>query len=187
MIGAVTLVATIREHRAWFQTAADLSGLAIVQCALFYWFQVPSWRTSWRADAEQPQPRRDQFSIADIAVATTVVALLLALVIRYSPAIRPVTYWSVLAATWFGGAAITTCIAKAMTSKQILKAVALLSTGLVLAYVGTYAIAVADSIVNEGPFNANSVRMFASYYGQIVWGYLLTFVVFAALGRVSPS
>jgi hypothetical protein len=141
----------------------------------------------WLADSDQRLSRRDQFSIADIVIATTVIAVLLSLAIRYSPAIQPVAYWLVLAAAWFGGAAVTTCIAKAMTSKQTLRALLLLSIGLILAYVGTYAIAAADSIVDEGRITAATVRLFASFYVRIVWGYFLTFMIFAGFGRASPS
>jgi hypothetical protein len=187
VVGATTLLGAVREYREWLQTAADFSGLAIIQCALFFWFQVPKWQSSWSANSNQRESRNDQFAIADIVIATTVIALLFSLAIRYSPAIRPAAYWLVLAAAWSGGGVVTTCIAKGMTSKKILRTIVLISIGAALAFVGTYAIAVADSIADEGRVSEASVRIFASFYGRIVWGYLLTFACFASLARISPS
>ncbi len=183
VIAATLLLSVLRESRDWFQTAADFSGITIMQCMLFFWFQVPRWRTSGSIGSNARQGRGDQFGIADIAIVTTVMAILFALAVRYSPSIKPVGYWLVLTATWVGGATVTTCIAAGITSKSIWRALLFLMLALSLAVFGTYGIAIADSIVDEGKVSYETVNRFASYYGRVVWGYLLTFLFFSCFAR----
>ncbi len=187
VIGASSLLGLVREHRPWFQTAADLAGIAIVQCVFFAWIQVPRWRGSWKATTDRQQMSEDQFAIADIAIATTVIAILFSFAIRYSPEIRPVAYWLVLAAVWIGGSATTTCIAKGMTSKETWRTLVLFAAAISLAFIGTYSVAAIDSIIDEGQISEVGIRNLAAFYGRIVFGYLLTFAFFASLTRISPQ
>ncbi len=182
---AAVLLGLLREDRAEFQTAADLAGFAIVQSLVFYLFQVPSWHADWGAGPDKPTHNSEQFTIADIAISTTVIAVLLAIAIRYSPSIQPVRYWIVIALAWLGGALVTTCVGLGMTSRSFPRSIALVLLALAIAVAGTYAIAAADSIVDEGKLSYDTIRLFGSFYGRIVAGYVGTFTLLAATARLS--
>jgi hypothetical protein len=184
VIAASWLFGQLRDTRPWLQTIADFSGLAIAQCTIFFWLQVPAWRMG-RPDSNRQQPiSGNQFGIADIAIATLVVALLLALMIRYSPPIQILGYWLMSIAVWTGGAAVTMLLAKGMTSAGTSRTLLMLSLSLIFALSGTYAIGIADSIVDRGQLLLNEVESFAAFYGRIVWGYWITFAFFACFARI---
>jgi len=182
--GSAFLFGLLRENREWLQTAADLSGVAIMQCVMFYVFQVPGWRTAWSSDSDNNAKHSEQFAIADVAIATAMIAILLSMVIRHSPSIDPVRYWVVLAMAWAGGSIVTTCIARGMTSRSIPKMLAMVTIGLLIALIGTYAIAAADPQVYEGKISYDIAR---SFYGRIVAGYVITFTTLSILARWSPE
>lgn len=181
--GATLLYSDLRESRIWIQTAADFTGMAIAQSAIFFWFQVPNWRTSWSAYEFERKGKDHQFGIADIVVATSVVAILFSLATHYSPSIQPTPYWIVLSAAWIGGAIVTTCIATGMTTKSTWQAIVSIMFAELLAVLGTYAIAIADSIVDEGSVSYGTVAVFVSYYGRVVAGYVTTFLIFSGFAR----
>lgn len=185
VVAASWLFGQLRDTRPWLQTAADFSGLAIAQCTIFFWLQVPPWRMG-RPDSPRQQPiKGNQFGIADIAIATFVIALLLAFMIRYSPAVKPLGgYWLVAIAVWTGGAAVTMLLAKGMTSAGTSRTLLMLVLSLILALVGGYAIGIANSIVDHGQPLRLKVESFAAFYGRIVWGYWITFAFFACFARI---
>jgi hypothetical protein len=185
VLAATMLLTQLRESRSVLQTAADLAGLAIVQSIVFLMIGVPRWQTRRSAIAGS-SPRVDQFGIADLVVATTAIAILFSIAVRYSPAIKPAGYWGVLAATWIGGSIVTAMIAAAATSRRPWRAAALVSVGLMIAVGGTYAIAMLDSIIDEGRVDLDTMRGFASFYGRVVWGYLATFTWFALIAWYIP-
>lgn len=174
----------LRETRVLFQTAADFTGLATVQSLLFFWLRIPAWRLDTPAEPQRQGSRQHQFAIADLVITTTIVAVLLALMIRYSPAVQPLTYWAVGAAAWTGGAVVAWLLARAMLTLSVIRALLLLSIASAVAYGETYAIAAANSIVEQGQLDLRSMQVFAGFYGRIVAGFVGTFAAIAALGRV---
>jgi len=184
VVAATVALGTLRETRPVLQTAADFSGLAIVQSLLFFWFRLPAWRVVQPSEQPRTPARIDQYSIADVIIVTTVVAMILAMALRYSPAIQPIDYWGKLVAIWVGGSLIAYLIARGMLAHPVWKALLWLTLGVALAYAGTYAVAIADSLIDHGRLIDNPIRAFAGYYGRIVVGFVSTFALFAALGRV---
>ncbi len=188
VIAATLLHSDLRESRSWIQTAADFTGMAIAQSAIFFWFQVPAWRTSWSTNEFERAAKGHRFAVADIAVTTLVVAILLAFAIRYSPSSQPSKYWMVLTTAWIGGAIVTSCIASGMTTRSTRQAIGWILFAELLAVLGTYAIAIADSMVDEGKVRNESVAVFVSYYGRVVAGYVTTFLIFSSFARFpSPA
>lgn len=187
VIAATALYGLLRDVRPWPQSAADFAGLAVVQSTVFFWAGVPPWCTVWSASTDGQSTSNNQFGIADLVIATTVVALLLSLIDRYSPSIEWWSYWVVSAAISIGGASVTTLIAKAMTTNAILPMLLWLSTSVALAVVGTYMIGTLDSVVDRGQPLMLDVQHFVQFYGRIVWGFWLTFAFIACFARLTAA
>ncbi len=185
VIAATLLFGLLRDARPWPQSAADFSGLAFVQCMIFSWAGVPRWRTVWSADTDGQLAKSKQFGIADLAIATFVIALLLSFIARYSPSVQWWAYWMISAAVWIGGAVVTSLIAKGMTSNAIVPTLFLLGLSLAIAVAGTYAIGTIDSIVDRASPLFPDVQIFFWFYGRIVWGFWLTFAFIACFARIS--
>ena len=210
MSSVAYLFGLLREDRVWIIIAADLSGLMLVQCAIFFCCQVPDWRFAWpgvtgfkhdlatsqSGNKTLPNPAtKNQFGIADIAIGTFVVAVLMSLVLRYAAPTTRATFWIVESAVWLGGATITMLIAKGMTSANLLTAALLVALSAATAGAGTYAVAIADAVVEAGvdlngdrnPIRWNEVEGFVSFYGRIVVGFWSTFTFAACFARIKSA
>lgn len=187
VIAATWALSALRETRGVFQTAADFTGLALVQSLLFFWFRLPSWRSRRFAADPAVAPPADQYSIADVIIVTTLVAILLALAIRFSPAIDPVSYWLVLISTWIACGLVSYAIARGLLTRRVVRAGWWLLLGIGWGGSGVYAIAAADSMLSQGRLVDQSIRVFAGHYGLILVGFFSTFLLLAALGRLEVA
>lgn len=121
------------------------TGLIISQSICFYLFQLPLWRRS----AVPLQPTERQYRIADVLVATTAMAVLLALAQRYSPPIDPLMYWGVMVGIWVWLPVLSGLTAQAALRRRHLAVVAIAATVVGFAAAGAGVLARLEVRLND--------------------------------------
>lgn len=176
----VIVVAAAQQHlgtEGWLFSLSNLGGLVCCQCMLFHWLGVPNWTTGKRLLTSGEGLRKTQFGIGDIVTATTCIALLLAIAIRFQTAIDPLGYWLVFTLFWINGPLITGCVALLILNQQGLS-VGLLALVALLVACGILGLAAA-----EWHAAGSDLAINASLYTRVVLSYVLTFVLFCVAAK----
>ena len=123
-----------------------------------------------------------------MVIVTTCVAILLGIVIRYPPPTDPSWYWSVLLLCWVLGPMITACAVRSILSESHVR----VSFGLLaiaMSVIGVAGLSAAELLLINPSMNAGqtTVRLVASFYGRLIFGYVLSFTVFAVAARVQGA
>jgi hypothetical protein len=185
--GTVVLLSLVQERLGmenWLRSLSNLGGLVFFQCLLFYRLGVPNWMTGEGRVATNNALRKGQFGIGDIVIATTCIAFLLAIAIRYRTPVDPLGYWLVLTLFWLVGPLIAACTALSFLNRQGLS-IGLLAIAVLLAVGGIAGLTAAELLLidsRQGPATV-TVGINPSFYGRIILGYLLTFVLFCIVAR----
>lgn len=186
--GTVLLLSLVQERLGmdnWLRSLSNLGGLVCFQCMLFYRLGVPNWVTGEGRLATDTAARKGQFGIGDIVIATTCIAFLLAIAIRYRTPVDPLGYWLVLTLAWLVGPLIAACTALSLMNRQGLS-IGLLAIAVLLAVAGIAGLTAAELLLidsRQGGPTSFTARINASFYGRIIVGYLLTFVLFCIVAR----
>lgn len=166
----------------WLRHLSGIGGFLFGQCLMFFALGVPDWETqSERADRSSALPRVRQFGTGDVIVATTAVALLLAIIIRYLTPIESTIYWLVMVLVWIVGPSISACVGLAALSRHANRGMGLYGIGLLLAIGGTYGIAIAEYRI-KGAVSSVADGFFA--YAPIVVGYFFMVLMVVIAGRI---
>jgi hypothetical protein len=129
----------------WIQNALDLSGIVVFQSVVFFALHVPDWKNGFGNGENVVVSSRRQFGIGDIVIATTLIAILLAIGTRLKSPANVAGYWAVLLGAWAITSVIAACVAKAVLSKTVTRSIALLVIAGGLAIGGIYGLAFAES------------------------------------------
>jgi hypothetical protein len=186
--GAVIVLAAAQQHlgtESWLRGLSNLGGLVSCQCMLFHWLGVPNWTTVDPARDTADALGNVQFGIGDIVIATTGIALLLAIAIRYQTPINPLGYWLVLVLFWIVGPLISACTAMSILQQRGMS-VGLLAIAILLAVGGVAGLAAAEWLligVGQGTEASKTLAINVSLYGRIVLAYLFTFALFGMAAK----
>jgi hypothetical protein len=177
----------------WLRNLSNIGGFLIGQSLIFFTLPVPDWepRVVRPGRSSASVGLRRQFGIGDVVIATTSIALLLAIIIRYLTPIESVRYWLVMTLVWGIGPSIAACLGLAALSRNAKAGVGLSLLGLMLAVGGTVGLALAESklAVAESKIAgaASSISFGVSMYGLIMLGYFIAVTVIAIAGRIEPA
>lgn len=178
----------------WIQNALDLSGIAIFQSALFFAFKVPAWENSFASSENTTVSPRRQFGIGDVVIATTLIAILLAIATRLESPVNVAGYWAVLLGTWATASVIAACFAKAVLSKKVTRSIALLAIAVALTVGGVWGLASAEASFGwaaDRTASAQKVQeQFDAHvllYGKIASVFSVAILVTAIAGCVQAS
>jgi hypothetical protein len=186
---ATVIVLAVAQQRLgmenWLRSLSNLGGLVFFQCMLFYWLGVPNWQTDRGHLTISKESRKGQFGIGDIVIATTCIAFLFAIAIRYRAPIDPLGYWLVLGLFWLIGPLIAACTALSFLNRGGLS-IGLLAFAILLAVCGIAGLTAAELLLIDsvrGGRPIANVGINASFYGRIILSYLLTFVLFCIVAK----
>ncbi len=170
----------------WMRNLSNIGGLLIGQCLVFFTLRVPDWepRVVRPGRSSASVESRRQFGIGDVVIATTSIALLLAIIIRYLTPIESVRYWLVMTCVWGIGPSIAACLALAALSRNAMRGIGLAFLGLVLAVSGTVGLAVAEFKLGGA---IPSISFGISMYGLTMLGYCAVVAIIAIAGRIQPA
>lgn len=168
---------------------ANLGGLILVQTLMFHVMKVPTWRRHG-SQAEPPVSRHRQFGIGEILAATTCIALLMAVAMRYRrESVDQINYWLMLIAFWCLAPLISaTAIFAVLVRHSFAQAFWRLLLAAALTVLAVAGLTSAQLWLTEIPPQplydlSYLVRLFAGCYAAIVVGYLCIPVAAALLGR----
>ncbi len=170
----------------WLRNLSSIGGFLIGQCLVFFTLRVPDWepRAICPGQSSAAVESRRQFGIGDVVIATTSIALLLAIVIRYLTPIESASYWLVMALVWGIGPLIAACLDLAVLSRNAIGSIGLALLGLTLAISGTIGLSIAEYRIAEA---IASVSEGIARYGLIMLGYLIAVAIFGIAGRIQSA
>lgn len=179
----------------WLFNLSNIGGWLIAQSLWFSMLRVSDWQLvggrSKLGHAESNADTSRQFGIGDVVIATTSIALLLAVVIRYGPKIDSSAYWLVLLFVWAVGPLIAAAFATAALAYQSRETIALLCIGLLLLAGATAGLSVADYTLGglEKPVSEGKATFqgILARYGSILVGCSVMFVMVAIAGRMQSN
>jgi hypothetical protein len=127
--------------------------------------------------------RHHQFQIADVIIATTSIALLLAIGIRYATPIDSFQYWLVMGLFWLVGPMIAASLFAATMSQRTDTGIGMGILAAILAAGAALAFSFAENLADE---NSLSWSFRLRFYACILLGYFVTLLVVGIAGRAEP-
>lgn len=181
VVAASACVLTLLASNSWLRHLSNLCGLLIFQTIGFFLLRVPDWQ--W-ATVDRPRdatslPRR-QFQIVDVIIATTSVALLLAVGIRYATPINATHYWLVMVLFWLVSPVIGASLFAASLAERFEKRLIMGIAAGILATTAAGALSFAQTLTAGSPSLDVSLR----FYACILFGYFMTLLVVGIAGRI---
>lgn len=177
-----TLVASILTQQPWLRHGANIGGLIVAQCIVFFALRIPTWQTR-HPESHEPSIGARQFGVGEVLVLTSCVALLLTIGQRYATPIESRLYWSVLILFWIATPILMASIALGSLASRFVRAL-LSGTCMIALLVG---IPLAMSFAESRLGNEETLDMLVPRYAFVILGCAATFSVLAICGRIDAS
>ncbi len=159
----------------------NLGGMAVTQSVLFFFLGIPAWR---KRATPMPQQNR-QFSIHQILLTTTSVALIAALSIHDRPRIDAPEYWLVLFGIWVSFPLISVVACGAVLNRCVTRNIVWGCSALLLAVAAGAGLGLLDQA--PGGLSDEDFWRVTTYYCMIESGNLAVIMSIALAGRFDSS
>jgi hypothetical protein len=181
VVAASACLMTLFTDDSWFFYVSNLCGLLIFQTILVFLLRIPDWEfLAIDPEMDATGQQHHQFQIADVIIATTSIALLLAIGMRYATPIDSLDYWLVVGLIWLVGPMIAASLFAATMSQRTEKGMGMGILAAMLAATTAGALSYAETLADE-----NSLAWYYSllFYACILLGYFVTLLVVGIAGR----
>ncbi len=178
---ATMFVMTRLTNSNWLRQISNLGGLLVCQSILFFLLSIPDWQFPAGTTAAVPAPvKRRQFRIADIIIATTSIAILLSIAIRYTTPIDSMNYWVVMLLVWLVCPLIAASLFMGSMSRGATAMFGFTVLAIILAAGTVLGLSVAEDLVSKRTLGLAATLPSYSFF---MLGYFVTLVMVGIGGR----
>ncbi len=181
----VILLGAIAIHKNDFDQTLLLTiltclGMILSQNLMFAWLGVPKWN-----DDRESAYRRRQFSIFDILIITTVVAVLFGIGRTTVISIEPLPFWVVWIAIWGVTQVVSVLTCLSFLNRRLVHGAFSFLAAIAIALATALGLAMAELRFTN--IASRYFLYFAIYYGLVLIGFIFVMAIFAFAGRSAPE